>query len=585
MTGFVVFVRFYFKKMDLIKAIQDNDILLLKMLLKNLINKNNINFKSDLDGLTPLMIASYRSTTNYKLKFVKLLLESGADPNVQNYFGTTALMMISKIIKTSISNKTVKMLLDYGADVKIQDDLGMNALMYASKFAGSTGSVKTVKLLLDHIFNSWWKIIKDYFLIDSPIEYQNNDGMTALMLASKYSNNTSSNETVKLLLDGGAFVSNLDIFSSKNNYYTPLMYAVKYSNTSSSIETIKLLIDKGADVNRITDKGESVITVAVLSSNATSSIETLKLMIDLGANQTVLNISLLYAISYSGSLASIKTVEILLDAGADINYLVTNESMFHVPMIGINTDSNVLDFLLGRAFGKMNKNNNNKNNNKNNKNLDHKNNDGNTPLMLASMNDDYKSRKYVESLLNFGANPFIKNNKNEYPLDVCKSEISKKLISKYIWKAIYKNIKIKSKKYKTQNQKLSSNIWELILLREKYQQLSKDLNDDQNKYVLYYFAKHLNIQNININIDAEENINIDSDLPDKKQLCNIIYKQLSLCEKYKLDPEQLVFKRKMINIGKILNINTEQSTDNIKHDIENSFNYEKNIKNILKYIV
>ena len=60
----------------------------------------------------------------------ELQLESGADPNEKDNFGTTAL-------QTSIAKKkdeAVAMLLEHGADVMIQDNDGRTALHYAIEY-------------------------------------------------------------------------------------------------------------------------------------------------------------------------------------------------------------------------------------------------------------------------------------------------------------------------------------------------------------------------------------------------------------------------------------------------------------------
>src|SRR5690606_22965681 len=81
--------------------------------------------------------------------------------------------------------------------------------------------------------------------------------MTALMWASKYSNEGSTIETVKLLIKNGA---NINL---QNEYgCTALMCASKYSNTKSSIETIKLLIENGANVNLQNTYGDTALMCA-----------------------------------------------------------------------------------------------------------------------------------------------------------------------------------------------------------------------------------------------------------------------------------------------------------------------------------
>jgi ankyrin repeat protein len=65
------------------------------------------------------------------------------------------------------------------------------------------------------------------------VNHQSNDGWTPLMYAARYSNKTSSLETVKLLIEKGADPS------IANKGYTPLMAAAKHAGKDSSLETVQ----------------------------------------------------------------------------------------------------------------------------------------------------------------------------------------------------------------------------------------------------------------------------------------------------------------------------------------------------------
>ena len=88
-------------------------------------------------GSTPLMYAALYGDFDS----VRLLLDSGADPNVRNDAGATALMWAADDLEKA------RLLLDRGADANARSDDGRTPLIIA---AGQFGSGPLVKLLLDH---------------------------------------------------------------------------------------------------------------------------------------------------------------------------------------------------------------------------------------------------------------------------------------------------------------------------------------------------------------------------------------------------------------------------------------------------
>ena len=115
---------------------------------------------------------------------------------------------------------------------------GWNILMLAVRYAKKY-SPETIKALIAKEPN---------------INYQDNDGWTALMIASRFSNEESSLESVKLLIDSGA---DLDLREEKDA--TALMLSVAVNNTTSSLETVETLINAGADLNMKNKNGYSYL--------------------------------------------------------------------------------------------------------------------------------------------------------------------------------------------------------------------------------------------------------------------------------------------------------------------------------------
>ncbi|BCS82646.1 ankyrin repeat protein [Cotonvirus japonicus] len=186
----------------------------------------------------------------------------------------------------------------------VNDD-GWTALMIASIMSNKWSSYSTVKLLIK---------------LGANVNIKNQYGCTALMLAVRNSNTTSSLRTVKLLLDNHADME----LKSLNAEYTALMYACWYSGTDSTIETVKLLLDRGASINAQSSEGYSSLMIALRNNKTNKLIEIVKLLLNQGAFVDLTNnnkdTALLIAVCRCNMKYSVKIVELLLKHGANINH-------------------------------------------------------------------------------------------------------------------------------------------------------------------------------------------------------------------------------------------------------------------------
>lgn len=134
--------------------------------------------------------------------------------------------------KTTISENDIEKCIDLifsGADVNFKNKFGLSVLFYAIE-----------KNLLDIV-----NIILD---LNAFIDIQDNNGKTALMLASKNGNDILA----KILIDNKADVN------IKNNYG---ITALTFSILNNNIEIAKMLIAKGADIYDI------VFLITLLANN------------------------------------------------------------------------------------------------------------------------------------------------------------------------------------------------------------------------------------------------------------------------------------------------------------------------------
>ena len=140
---------------------------IVKLLLQSGAEPNLVNTYS---GSTPLHLASSYGYTD----IVRLLLEAGANPNITNGNGNTPLHLASSSGYTDI----VRLLLETGANPNIRDRNGNTPLISAS----SRDRIEIVKMLLEHG-------------VDPSI--RNNDGESAYDLAIEFDNS----DIVKLIQD------------------------------------------------------------------------------------------------------------------------------------------------------------------------------------------------------------------------------------------------------------------------------------------------------------------------------------------------------------------------------------------------
>ena len=304
-------------------------------------------------------------------------------------------------------------------------------------------------------------------------------------------------KTINKLLDEGADPNKLS-----EDGRLPLAVAVRNSNTTSSLETVKLLLDRGADpdLKEIGNNGFTALIIASRYSNTDSSLETVKLLLERKAKVDLRNntgnTALIVAAGNSAKDSSVETVKLLLENDANVN-LVNN------------TDYSAL-----RA--------------------------------AANFSDTRSSFETVKLLLEYGANPFVTI---ECPTVECE-----KLIASYRWKRLRVRDLDTAKRYSVNAEiKLPKEVWGIILMNKRQQQLCKNLNNNQNIELLILFAEELGIP-------IQENMT-------KGKLCGLISRQLAYGkeEKYRGYAERDLqkYKKYILILARKLGIDTNQSAENI----------------------
>jgi ankyrin repeat protein len=239
-------------KIALITACENQDIETVKKLLYKEIDMN-IGY---LYNKTPLYHAVKISKPN--LDMISLLINYGADPNIQDWNGYTSLHMckntdVAKLLLNAganlnacdwynctslhtISNQEIiSVLIENGADIEATDKYD-NTPLFNSCFLGN---IEKAKLLIEKGAN---------------VNAINKRGETPLhdAVSSKYYT------IVELLINNGVNINMIDQYG-----YTPLHRACGIHDCYDDIWLmIELLINKGADINLTTKTGKTIFDIA-----------------------------------------------------------------------------------------------------------------------------------------------------------------------------------------------------------------------------------------------------------------------------------------------------------------------------------
>ena len=221
----------------------------------------DINYR-DSNGNSLLAYASSYGSYIIYYNYMKLLLNLGMNPNIENVNKETPLITISKNENSGFI--AASLLYSYGANVNAEDIYGNTALSYAVMLYEGERE----------------KNIIDYLAVHG-IDFmaENKEGYNPLMLAIYYAGKENGIEGLTSIIP---YYKDLNFKSSFD--YSPLMVAAHYSAKTSSVEAVKILVERGADVNMVQKDGTSPLMLAAVHSASLSSFETVKTLIALGAD-------------------------------------------------------------------------------------------------------------------------------------------------------------------------------------------------------------------------------------------------------------------------------------------------------------
>lgn len=259
-------------------AVKDGNVALVEELLER---KPKLDILHRWSGMTLLQVAQPRPA------IVKLLLDSGANPEFANKSGNT--LVNSAVLGASL--EVVSLLADRKADIHHPDSSGRTPI-YAA--VSHVRDVALVRLLTDCNVN---------------LRETDSEGRNLYHVALD-----GPPEIVKILLE---FRKSVDPDHRDNKGRTPLLAATETAN----IDSLKLLIKAGADINAQDSEGETALHHAVRSNNVpfvSALLAEPDIIVDLTSPRCGAPLHV------ACQQASIDSVPVLLDRDADINAVIPN---------------------------------------------------------------------------------------------------------------------------------------------------------------------------------------------------------------------------------------------------------------------
>ena len=266
------------------------------------------------DGETALWIAcSYRQQ-----EMVMILLKAGSNANIADHDGKTSL---HAAVLGNCRKNIIRTMFDYGAYVNAVDNTHTTSLMLASKM----GKVDAINVLLsagadrtiEDAYGDTWihyaihgdcskEVLQSIIDQGADVNATNKEGDTPLMLASQNENE----DAINVLLSTGANRSR----TFKDRYGdTWIHYAVR---EDCSNEVLQSFIDHGHDVNATNEM--NVTALMLVSENG--NVDAMNVLLRAGADRTIKdavgNTWIHYAVR---GYCSKDVIQSIIDQGADVN--------------------------------------------------------------------------------------------------------------------------------------------------------------------------------------------------------------------------------------------------------------------------
>ena len=280
----------------------------------NSLLENNIDLSAkNYDGNTPLHFSCMYSN----IPLVKSLLDNNVDPNIKNKNKITSLHYVCNNPEvtdntgssTRRAEEIIELLLEHGADINIEDSVGKTPLHYAA-----STNMDRLAPFVQFILDNGADIDAQDISLETPLHEAVN-GSTAI---------------IELLLSSGANpnIKNINGHSSqkaaefKGNKDKLALFA-KFKGIGSIhnaaehgvLDKIRSLIEQGTDVNSLNENGFAALQIATWSEQ----LEAVKLLIELGADVNLATKNNITPLHYAVDKNNINIAKLLLENNASVD--------------------------------------------------------------------------------------------------------------------------------------------------------------------------------------------------------------------------------------------------------------------------
>ncbi len=304
---------------------------------------NNVEYECCLGikcgGFTELMylVTHYQKIDNYEEKIINWLYHNESKINATNELGWTALMLAC----CNSNTRVVKLLLDCFANPNIQNNNLDTALILACKYINICSNIEIIELLANYNIdeNSYIFLVQKAFktydkdLLEqisfpkTDLNKKNINGDTALITIIEYADNANATIGVKLLLENGVNINDVD-----KNLESALHIAVQKYNSDCTL--IKILLKNGINVNLQNKDGMTSLVQYLYTDSKSFEFDPqiVKLLLEYGTDPNIYGkyrnfIANPLFIFHGEKIDDLEMINLLLDKGADINSQGENKSL------------------------------------------------------------------------------------------------------------------------------------------------------------------------------------------------------------------------------------------------------------------